>query len=178
MIYDVDFDMWIATMLPSFMRRPRIFAFCRALCSPVVWIYNAFLAAQTDHKYRLGHNGQVCYLRSALNEYFDIKRGFEIMDSDDMGRGWVYAKDKDLPRQLMAVDENLNVPTEGEEFAPEHPTPVLSDEVRLNAPYNAFIVYVPSNIYTTRLDEVKAVVDTYRIPSKTPIYTITSASNE
>lgn len=35
MIFDIDFDKWIATMLPTFLRLRRVFAFCRALCSPL-----------------------------------------------------------------------------------------------------------------------------------------------
>lgn len=90
---------------------------------------------------------------------------------------WVYAKDPTMPNQLLAVDEKKNrKPVEGE--PPEHPTPLLADEARLNAPQNSFIVRVPNNIYTTQLDKVKAIVEQYRILSKTPIYTPTNSSNE
>lgn len=70
-----------------------------------------------------------------------------------------------MPNQLLAVDEKKNrKPVEGE--PPEHPTPLLADEARLNAPQNSFIVRVPNNIYTTQLDKVKAIVEQYRILSK------------
>ncbi len=71
-----------------------------------------------------------------------------------------------MPNQLLAVDEKKNrKPVEGEP-PPEHPTPLLADEARLNAPQNSFIVRVPNNIYTTQLDKVKAIVEQYRILSK------------
>lgn len=156
MIFNVNFDRWIALMLPTFMRRRRIFAFCRALCAPLYLgdggVYNRFLQARGDHIYRLSHNGQVCYLRAALNDAFGLKKGFEIEDADDYKGEWVYAKDPTMP--------------------------LLADEARLNAPKNSFIVRVPANIYATRLDKVKAIVEQYRILSKTPIYTPTSSSNE
>lgn len=182
-IFDISFDKWIASMLPTFLRRPRVFAFCRALCSPLYLgegersIYRRFLKSRGDHIYRVSHNGQVCYLRAALNDAFGLKKGFEIADPDDDRREWHFAKDPTMPQQFLAVDERLNQPPSGEE-PPEHPVPILADEVRLNAPRNSFIVYVPGNIYASRLDKVKSIVEKFRILSKTPIYTSTYSEYE
>lgn len=166
-------------MLPTFMRRRRLFAFVRALCAPLYIgkdsLYQRFLEMRGDHIYRLSHNGQVCYLRAALNDAFGLKKGFEIEDADEYKGEWIYAKDPSMPQQLLAVDEGKNSKP-GENDPPEHPTPLLADEARLNAPRNAFIVRVPGNIYTTQLDKVKAIVEKYRILSKTPIYTRTKSS--
>ena len=167
-------------MLPTFMRRRRLFAFVRALCAPLYLgkdsLYQRFLEMRGDHIYRLSHNGQVCYLRAALNDAFGLKKGFEIEDADEYEGEWIYAKDPTMPQQLLAVDEGKN-PKPGEnDPPPELPTPLLADEARLNAPRNAFIVRVPGNIYTTQLDKVKAIVEKYRILSKTPIYTRTKSS--
>ncbi len=182
MIFDINFDKWIATMLPTFLRRRRIFAFCRALCSPLYLgdggLYPRFLQKRGDHIYRLSHNGQVCYLRAALNNAFNLKKGFEIEDADEYEGEWVYAKDPTMPQQLLVVDEAKNPKREDGDPPPEHSTPLLADEARLNAPHNAFIVRVPGNIYSTQLDKVKAIVDQYRILSKTPIYTPTSSCYE
>lgn len=182
MIFDIDFNKWIALMLPTFLRRRRLFAFIRALCAPLYLgeggLYQRFLEMRGDHIYRLSHNGQVCYLRAALNDAFGLKKGFEIEDADEYEGEWIYAKDPSMPQQLLAVDEGKNPkPGEGDP-PPEHPTPLLADEARLNAPRNAFIVRVPGNIYSTRLDKVKAIVEKYRILSKNPIYTPTKSSNE
>lgn len=180
MIFNVDFDKWILAMLPTFLRKRVIFAFCRAMCAPVVSLYGRFLNARSDHIFNAAYNGQVCYLRAALNDAFNTL-SFEISDSDDMNGEWQYAKDNDpetaMPSQLHAVDEALNNDL-GEDQVPEHPTPVLYDEVRMNAAKNEFIVYVPSIIYATQLDRVKAIVDHFRIPSKTPIYTSISNNEQ
>ena len=45
MIFDIDFDKWIATMLPTFLRLRRVFAFCRALYSATVALYSRSQAA-------------------------------------------------------------------------------------------------------------------------------------
>lgn len=182
MIFEIDFDKWIATMLPTFLRLRRVFAFCRALCSPLylgeAGLYPRFLQTRADHIYRLCHNGQVCYLRAALNDAFNLRKGFEIEDAEAYKGEWVYAKDPTMPGQLLAVDENKNRKTAEEDQPLEHPTPLLADEARLNAPQNSFIVRVPLNIYITQLDKVKAIVEQYRILSKVAIYTSTNSSNE
>lgn len=169
-------------MLPTFLRRRRIFAFCRALCSPlycgVEGLYNRFLQKRGDHIFSLSHNGQVCYIRAALNYAFGLSKGFEIDDADSYQGEWVFAKDASMTQQLTAVDEHRNPELAGEETSPDYPMPLLSDEAKLTMAHNSFIVRVPSNIYTTQLDKVKAIVDRYRLPSKTPIYVITNSSNE
>lgn len=180
MIFDINFNKWIALMLPTFLRRRRLFAFIRALCAPLYLgdggLYQRFLEMRGNHIYRLSHNGQVCYLRAALNDAFGLKKGFEIEDADEYEGEWIYAKDPSMPQQLLAVDESKNPEPGDGEAPPEHPTPLLADEARLNAPRNAFIVRVPGNIYATQLDKVKAIVEKYRILSKTPIYTQTTSS--
>lgn len=182
MIFDINFDKWIALMLPAFMRRRRLFSFIRALCSPLylgeVSIYRRFLQMRGDHIRDLSHNGQVCYLRAALNDAFGLRKGFDIEDAADYDGTWIYAKDSSMPQQLHAVDEALNTGTGDSDVPDEHPTPLLADEARLAAPHNSFIVRVPGNIYATRLDKVKSIVERYRILSKTPVYTQTSSTNE
>jgi hypothetical protein len=171
MIFTVNFDKWVLAMLPTFMRRRVIFAFCRAMTAPIVKLHKQFVSARESHLFSLGHSGQVCYLRAALNETFGTggASGFDIID-DSTNRGeWIYAKHEDMTNQLYAVDENLN--NELEEGAiPEHATPVLGNEYQLNVPLNSFVVLVPSILYYNQLDKVMAVVDKYRLPSKTPIY--------
>lgn len=184
MIFDIDFDKWIATMLPTFLRLRRIFAFCRAMCSPLYigkgGLYPRFLQMHDNQIYRLNHNGQVCYLRSALNDAFNLTKGFGIEDAEGYQGEWLYAKDPTMPGQLLAVDEDKsrNSGVQENEPPPENPVPLLADEARLNAPQNAFIVRVPFSIYSTQLDKVKAIVEQYRILSKTPVYTPINSNNE
>ena len=167
MIFRVDFDKWVLTLLPSFLRRSVMFALCRATIAPIRTLYGRFGEARKAHLFALTHNGQVCYLLAALNDAFDTT-GFDIIDYDD-GRGdWLFAKSEDLQDQLYAVDEQLYDPAEAEN--PTHSVPLLYDETRLNLAQNSFIVQVPSSIYATQLDKVRGIVEQYRPLSKTPIY--------
>lgn len=163
MIFRVDFDKWVLSMLPTLLRTKIMFALCRATTAPIRSLYERFVAKREVHNYTLHHNGQVCYLRAALNDAFGVT-GFDIVDYDD-GRGdWLFAKSEELDRHLYAVDETLD--DEG------NPVPILYDEARLNLAQNAFIVQVPAAVYSTSLDKVKGIVERYRPLSKTAIYTM------
>ena len=163
MIFRIDFDKWVLSMLPSFLRRKIMFALCRAAIMPVRTIYDRFSEKRRIHNYTLTHNGQVCYLRAALNDAFGTT-GFDIVDYDD-GRGeWIYAKSEELDNHLYAMDEMPN--SDGRRV------PILYDESRLNLAMNTFIVQVPAAIYATNLDKVKGIVERYRPLSKQAIYTM------
>lgn len=168
MKYELDFDKWILTMLPTFLRRRGVFVFCRALCHSIKRLYLEFLDARKEHNFNVSHNGQVCYLRSALNERFDTT-GFEICDSlTDNGR-WLYAKDEPMAGQTYAVDESVNKEPDTDPDLPK--VPVVYDETRLNLPQDTFVVFVPAKC-AGRMDEVRAIVDRFRILSKQPVYNI------
>ena len=163
MIFRVDFDKWVLSMLPMLLRTKIMFALCRATTAPIRSIYERFVAKRNAHNYTLHHNGQVCYLRAALNDAFGVT-GFDIVDYDD-GRGeWQFAKSEELDHHLYAVDEKLD--DDG------NPVPILYDEARLNLAQNTFIVQVPAAVYATSLDKVKGIVERYRPLSKNAIYTM------
>lgn len=79
--YDINLRKWVLLMLPTFHRRPLLSAIVFALVAPLRYIYVKFLAMRGDNIYRLEHNGQVCYLRAAINDMFDAsKRRITIAD--------------------------------------------------------------------------------------------------
>ena len=176
MIYKVDFDKWILSVLPSFLRKNVIFAILRAMCAPIKseksGLYARFILARKDHLYRLSHNGQVCYLRAALNDAFGLQpsKGFTIEDYVEIDGEWQYAKHEGMNDHLYPVDEGLNpnLP-EGETADPA--MPILYSEDIINRGQCHFVIGVPSAIYSTSLDKVQAIVEKYRLLSKIPIYT-------
>ena len=95
-------------MLPTFLRLRRVFV-CRALCSPLYLGDDTGLYPRSCGRvatiYRVELQRRVCYLRAALNDAFNLKKGFEIEDARGATREWVYAKDPTMPNQLLAVDE-------------------------------------------------------------------------
>ncbi len=162
MIFDIDFNRWIALMLPTFLRRPRIYALCRALCAPLFdgddAVYTRFLEARDNHNYRLGHTGQVGFIRQALNDAFGLSRGFEICDAVSSMASWRYIRDQETSGQLL-------IPEESEGGL------LMGDENHIRTPNNRFIVMIPQ-AFAENLDAIRAIVDRYRLCSKHPVYII------
>ena len=166
MIFKIDFNRWIALMLPTFLRRRRIYALCRALCAPLYngdeAVYGRFLEARDNHNYRLGHTGQVCFMRQALNDAFGLRKGFEICDSEVNLATWRYVKDQEVSGQLLISDESGG-------------GLLVGDENHIRTPSNRFIVKIPQAI-AMNIDVVRAVVDRYRLCSKHPVYIVSNNS--
>jgi hypothetical protein len=71
-------------LLPTFLRKPLVAAFSETATEPVISIKAMFDDYRRDVNYRLYHNGQVCFLRAVLNDYFDpILRRITIGDADN-----------------------------------------------------------------------------------------------
>lgn len=155
MMFDIDFKRLVALLLPMSLRRPLIFGVLRAGVAGVERVYKDFATARTEHNFRLTHNGQVCYLRATLNYYFGS--GFRIGNIKQEGE-WLYAVTEDGGENIpLAVTE------EGKGV------PVLYSEQILNAAQNDFVVFVPG-AYWSRLEEIKAMVDRYKLVTKRAHY--------
>lgn len=160
MIFRVDYDRLAALLLPTFMRRPLIYGVLRAALTPLVGLYDRFLMRREEHNYRLGHNGQVCYLRQCLNDHFRSAHGaeFDIVTVVREGR-WLYALTEDGGKGLpVAVSEEC----EG--------VPVLYGDEWLNVAQNEFVVMVPQDLYDTQLAAIRGLVDQYKLVSKRAVY--------
>lgn len=84
-------------VFPTFLRKPLVRAFICAGITPLEGI-NASLSAfhlsePVGTQYRLRHNGQVCFLRKALNDNFDPElRGIKIDDGNSYVRQYIYTR--------------------------------------------------------------------------------------
>lgn len=158
-MFEIDFKRLIALLLPMSLRQPLIFGVLRAGVNGVEQVYKDFTAARKEHNFRLTHNGQVCYLRGVLNYYFGP--GFKIGSIKQEG-DWLYAVTESGENITLAVTE------EGKGV------PVLYSEQMLNAAQNDFVVFVPDS-YWTRLEEIKAMVDNYKLVTKRAHYIKTNS---
>lgn len=71
-IYRINFARLSLLLLPSMLRKQILAAYLRAAYSQFDFI--PFIKYREDTNYRLTHNGQVCYLRAALNDRFDAEQ--------------------------------------------------------------------------------------------------------
>ena len=167
MKFTIDYNRLVVLLLPTFLRRPVLFGLLRASVSPLISLYDSFCMAREEHNYRLAHNGQVCYLRACLNDHFKSRMGtFDIITVERVGE-WLYAVTETGERISVAISEDNADEAEN--------VPIVYNELTLNSEQNEFIVSVPADIYDTSLEEVKALVNQYKLISKRAIYMAQSA---
>lgn len=93
-VFDVDFKRLVALLLPTFLRKPLLFALLRATVRPLISVHTAFQASRHDALYKANHNGQVCSLRGMLNDAFDPDlRRIKIKDAEALGWCILYKKE-------------------------------------------------------------------------------------
>ena len=72
MWYQLDINKLIELLTPTFLRKERMLAWLRVIHFPLIKIMDDFNFNRNQNLYNLAYNGQVCYLRKALNDRFDI----------------------------------------------------------------------------------------------------------
>ena len=167
MRFKIDYNRLVVLLLPTFLRRPVLFGLLRAAVYPVTMLYERFCEARREHIYRLTHNGQVCYLRACLNDHFKSNMGMFDIISVERGGEWLFAVTEKGERVPITISEDNTSETEN--------VPIVYNELMLNTEQNEFIVSVPADIYDTALEEVKALVNQYKLISKRAIYVAQSA---
>lgn len=139
-------------VLPTSLRKPLVRAFVCATTTPLEGI-NASLcsfhqAEPTGTQYRLRHNGQVCYLRKALNDNFDPDhRGIKIDDGNSYMRQYIYTRSEGVAM------------TERRRFLGRIVVYPRSDYMGGGAD---FLVLVPRRVITNDIT-IAATVDYYRL---------------
>lgn len=148
-IFKVDYDKLIIEEIPNFKRQPLIFSWLRALCTPVVLIYNRLVLRRSADLYNLAHDSRVFSMRAALNDRFDItERRITITDGFAFDRIYIFRPDENKPHYLGTLP--LHNPGDYADTGVD------------------FIVNVPYAISITNQDliEMTSLVNYYRLASK------------
>lgn len=152
--YDVNFKRLGLLLLPTLLRQPLMVSLLYAVISPLGYIHARFMRIREEANYRLNHNGQVCYLRAALNDSFDSElRRITVTDTaKHSGTLLVYLRE--TGREVLVPDRSsgraLIVNCRG---------------------YGAaggidFVVNVPNALRGLDESRLRAVVNTYKLVSK------------
>ena len=100
----LSIDKLVVLLLPTFLRKPKLVAWLRALATPLHKLLYDFQQARTADLYNLAHNSQVCYLRKALNDEFDSEqRRIRIEDGKQKQRLYIYPRSANKPLYLGRV---------------------------------------------------------------------------
>lgn len=155
----IDYRKLVILLLPTFLRRPVLMAWLRAMVYPLQQLHDRHQAARTQRLYELHHTSQICFIKDALNNEFgitDYAAGFEIEDINAPGN-WIWVYDENVERfddeQHMLFDE---------------PT-WIHDTASILPPTSAFTVLVPKHIEIDETNDarIRSVVNKYRLASRT-----------
>lgn len=147
MWYKIDFYKFGVLFLPSFLRKSKIVAYTRSLLSPMTDIHYNWSIFRDDNLYKIAHNGQVCYLRKALNDRFDpSERRIYIGEGYSFYRKYIYTTGEKKPRFLgkMYLNQQSDFADTGVDF----------------------IVFAPQNIIETQSYELHALIQFYKLGGK------------
>jgi len=178
--YKVNFRRLAEQNLPPDLRSRSILALMRSAFAPVQSskvsgnFVKRFAAFRDDTRFDISHNGQVCYLRAALNAKFKSNLGvfFDITDTVK-NLEWVYAMTEDVAdsgegdaapagtKHIFAKIEQDNDPIID---------PLLVPNEAILEGHNTFIVWVPADLYATKLPQIKQFVNKYRLVTRVPQY--------
>lgn len=164
--FEIDYKKLAVLLLPTFLRQPVLTAIVRVLMQPLAVMHDIFRTRRDDHLFDLAHNGQVCYLKHALDSLdgLDYATGFEIRDINAEG-DFVFAYDE--TEWLQDTDRVWLVPD-----APD--CTMVYDNAAITAQTEAFVVYVPAqypfNGSKPADPRIAATVEKYRLVSRTATY--------
>ena len=155
----IDYRKLVILLLPTFLRRPVLMAWLRAMVYPLQQLHDRHQSARTQRLYELHHTSQICFIKDALNNEFgitDYAAGFEIEDINAPGKGiWVY-------------DENVERFDDEQHMLFDDPT-WIHDTSSILPPTSAFTVLVPKHIEIDETNDarIRSVVNKYRLASRT-----------
>lgn len=134
-------------LLPTFLRKPIPIAYLDVLLHPLSKIYDRWLIFREENLYKMQHNGQLCYLRKALNDKLDpSERRIYIGDGNKFLRQYIYTSGENKTRYLgkITLFQSLDYADTGADF----------------------IVFAPQEIIDSEIDQLKALIDFYKSAGK------------
>lgn len=147
MWYKVDFDKLILLLLPTFLRKALLFGYLKALINPIASLHYRWSKMREDNLKKLSYNSQRCYLRGALNDYFDpVLRRIDFEDTLNLQPDYIYTQAENLDVYLgtMYLEQDFNYAGSTVDF----------------------LVNVPRDIFNAKLNEIVATLNFYVLAGK------------
>lgn len=100
--YNVNWDKIIKQNLPLFLHILFRLDWIRSLIKPFKIIYNDFLIVKQEYIYKVRFTGQICYLKTILNQKFDpINNGIYITSTGPSGKYYIYRRSELKPPMYL-----------------------------------------------------------------------------
>ena len=147
MWYKIDWDRLILLLLPTFLRKPVLFGFIKALTAPVAELHYKWLQDRVNTLTRLSYNGQRCYLRKALNDECDSGlRRITISGTAQVDQDYLFTDAENLDVYLGTM--------------------FLESEFNYAGTTVDFIVRVPQDLKLLNENKIIALLDFYKLAGK------------
>jgi hypothetical protein len=147
MWYDIDYNRFGILNLPTFLRKPIIVSWVQVLLTPIANLHYTWKQKRLSDWYKINHTGQVCLLRKVLNDTLDVaERRIYINEGNSFPRKYIYTRAEKKPVFLgrMYIYQNSEYTNTGVDF----------------------IVFAPAEIINTRIHELNALINFYKLASK------------
>lgn len=160
-LFQIDYKRLVLLLLPTFLRRSRIYAFLTAMTFGVEELHRQFTRNREANLLRIRRNGQVCYLRALLNDELDpVQRRITLDDAHQPGE-WLMIYDESASYQTLIRSEP------GTDAAPVH---ILYGEAAILENTSFFTVNVPWNAkMEDSTNRLRSLLNEYKLLSKTYI---------
>ena len=147
MWYKIDFDKLVLLLLPTFLRKPKLFGYLKALVSPVASLHYSWSRMREDNLKKLSYNGQRCYLRGVLNDRYDNdERRISIENTGNKTQDYIYTEAENLPVYLGTM--------------------FIEPEFNYAGTTVDFLVNVPAEIMNAKLNEIVSTLEFYVLAGK------------
>ncbi len=147
MWYKVDFDKLILLLLPTFLRKAKIFGYLKALITPISGLHYLWSNMRKDNLKKLSYNSSKCYLRGALNDNYDPEqRRITITNTVNKTNDYIYTQAENIPVYLGTM--------------------WLEPEFNYEGSTVDFLVNVPQEIMNLKINEIVATIEFYVLAGK------------
>jgi hypothetical protein len=152
--YRIYLPNFIRMLFPGRWQKARLMAWLNAIIAPIKRMNADFDTARDEVLYKLAHGPQVVHIEAVLNDRWDnIDRRIKVED----GAGF-----EPLP---IYRDAETKTPPYIYKEAEGKPNPYIYQEMEIDGVSIDFVIKIPVAIVFD-MDELKALVDTYRLAGK------------
>lgn len=153
MWFEIDWNKYGVENLPTKWRDAYSISFLKIILKPINELYYKWYNWRIDNIYKLEHTGQVCSLEGSLNDKFDpVLRRIYLGDGQSFETTYIFTE---------AEEQELWLENESEEETIWLRTELETADTGLD-----FIVYVPEELFTTQIHDLKAHVEFYKAGGK------------
>ena len=164
--FDIDWDRLNLLLLPTFLRKPLLFAFLKATTAPIWTIYKRFAAQRNETLFLLRYDTSKRNVETVLNRKFETT-GIYIINNNSQDNG-VYIMDVENEMIYLPVftrEPGLDIPViiifikdEGEDAT------YLNFYIDVQEHTPDFTIMVPSEVHSAHIAEIEQYAALFTLP--------------